>query len=44
MKLHTNIQVLNTIRRHAEHMNCNSGFYTFGVIALYVLTIFVFTA
>ena len=34
-------QTLNTIRRRAEHMNRNSGFPTFGVIALCVLTIFV---
>ena len=34
-------QTLNTIRRRAEHMNRNSGFPTFGVLALYVLTIFV---
>ena len=33
-------QTLNTMRRHAEHMNRNSGFSTFGVISLYVLTIF----
>ena len=37
MKLHTNV------KRHEmiEHMNYNSGFPTFGVIALCVLTIFV---
>ena len=34
-------QTLNTMRRYAEHMNHNSGFPTFGVIALCVLTIFV---
>ena len=34
-------QTLNTMRRHAEHMNRNSAFSTFGVIALCVLTIFV---
>ena len=32
--------MLNTIRGSAEHMNHNSGFPTFGVIALYVLTFF----
>ena len=37
MKLHTNFKHHETI----EHMNHNSGFPTFGVIALYVLTIFV---
>ena len=31
---------LNIIRRRAEHKNHNSGFPTFGVIALCVLTIF----
>ena len=39
MKLHT--KTLNAMRRHAEHMNRNSGFPTFGVIALCVLTVFV---
>ena len=34
-------QTLNTMRQRAEHMNHNSGFPTFGVIALCVLTIFV---
>ena len=34
-------QTLNTMRRRAEHMNRNSAFSTFGVIALCVLTIFV---
>ena len=34
-------QMINAMRRHAEHMNGNSGFPTFGVIALCVLTIFV---
>ena len=29
------------MRRHAEHMNRKPDFPTFGVIALYVLTIFV---
>ena len=33
-------QTLNTIRRRAEHKNRNSGFPTFGVIALCVLIIF----
>ena len=33
--------MLNTVRRRAEHMNCNSGSPTFGVIALCVLKIFV---
>ena len=33
--------MLNTIRRRAERMNHNSGFPTFGVITLCVLTIFV---
>ena len=33
--------MLNTLRQCEEHMNRNSGFPTFGVIALYVLTIFV---
>ena len=32
--------MLNTMRRCAENMNSNSGFSTFGVIALCVLTIF----
>ena len=35
------IQKMNTMRRCAEHTNRNSGFPTFGVIALCVLTIFV---
>ena len=35
------ILVLNTIRQGAEHMNSNSDFPTFGVIALCVFTIFV---
>ena len=34
--------MLNTMKQHAENMNRNSGFPTFGVIALRVLTIFVF--
>ena len=29
--------VLNTLRWHAEHMNCNSCFPTFRVIALWIL-------
>ena len=33
--------MFNTMRRHAEHMNRNSGFPTFGFIALCVLTILV---
>ena len=37
MKLHTNIK---HHKRCAEHMNRNSGFSTFEVIALYVFTIF----
>ena len=37
-------QLLNSMRGHAEHMNRNSGFPTFGVIALCVLTIFVSAA
>ena len=32
-------QTMNTMRRRAEHMNRNSGFSTFEVIALCVLTI-----
>ena len=36
-------QTLNIIRRRAGHKNRNSGLPTFGVIALCVLTIFVFT-
>ena len=34
-------QTINTTRRRAEYINRNSGFSTFGVIALCVLTIFV---
>ena len=34
-------QMFNTMRGYAEHMNCNSGFPTFGVIALCMLTIVV---
>ena len=36
-------QTLNSSRRRVEHMNCNSGFSTFGVIALCVLTVLVST-
>ena len=32
--------MLNTMRQSAEHVNRNSGFPTFGVIALCVLAIF----
>ena len=34
-------QTLNILSRRADHMNRNSDFPTFGVIALCVLTIFV---
>ena len=37
MKLHTKVELHEKI----EHMNRNSGFPTFGVIALCVLTLFV---